>query len=175
MSANYGAIMPLPIFASSTVIAPLSLTTAADTVLFEAYWGIPIEVIALGAHVCVATTASDPATISFSRRVVGGLEGTEYPIATVTILGGAIAGSVWLNEQRSSSISTGIINPYLNYGESLVVKVTGASAAGSFLPIFNVCPFRSGTAATSASTDTTGVAKKVISTNAVGTIFHVVA
>ena len=174
MSFNAGSFVPVYMSVSGTVITPLAVTTG---IKFEVAPGFPCVVNGFGCSVAVAIAAADPFTITLSRRPVAGIDATEYALGTCTVAGGSIAGDVWLNEVIAPSvagaapvITSGMLTPYINYGESLVFEVTAGSASGSWLPILSLSPFRSGTTATG-----TGVAKKVITTNAAGTINHVVA
>lgn len=169
MAINAGAFETIGMAASAANITPLAAHTGTG-VKFEFFPGFPCTVTGFGYLCCVAPASA--VIVALQRRPVAGVAGSEVSLGTITVPTTAIAGSVWLNEAFASAIASGIITPYINWGESLVFNVTQISSGSTatWLPILGVSPFRSGTAATG-----TGVAKKVVVSGATGTINHVVA
>lgn len=169
MSSYGGGFYPLvthKINATSGSVTVDTLEGSSTGYKLEVHYGWPLRVCGWGIT-CVVAPA-DSATLTLYSRPVPGSTTNQRTLGTILVPSTAIAGSVWLCEQIGDVSTEGIINGHVNQGESLAIQVTEAGASFTFLPILQVDLFRSGTTAVG-----TGVVKKVNTTNAAGTINHV--
>jgi hypothetical protein len=104
------------------LINNLALQTPAN----KGQWApglLPIVVRGIAAVVTTATTAADPAILSFDKRITAGSDTGKVVggIGTLTIPGGTPQGKTVYK----------LVNASLNFGEEVVVALSDAAVAGA--------------------------------------------
>jgi hypothetical protein len=105
-----------------SVGAGLALQTIADKLFWSPVQ--PTRILGVYATITTATTAADPGTLAFEKRITAGSDTGRVTtgVPTLTILGGTAVGKVVYKE----------VVPFLVVpGEEIVVKLTDAVAAGA--------------------------------------------
>jgi hypothetical protein len=100
----------------------LALQTAAN----KGQWSpglLPVTVRGIAATVTTATTAADPAILSFDKRITAGSDTGKVVggVGILTIPGGTVQGRTVYK----------LVNVTLDFGQEVVVALTDATAAGA--------------------------------------------